>query len=418
MTVERILIVCENASAKFGGEAILPLHYFRYLRARGLDVHLVTHARTQAELQQLLPDEQDRIHYTPDTRFRKFLEKIAAPFPSAIKHFTFRLLGRILSGISARKLVRSLVAEHQIQIVHQPTPVSPREFSLIYNVGAPVVIGPMNGNITYPPGFQAFQNPLVRTFIKIGRLPTAILNYLIPGKLRAAALLVANSRTAEALPRGSKNKTQTLVENGVDLKIWTNSQSAIHTPHSAINFVFSGRLVDWKGIQYLLTAFATVTQQIPSAHLDILGSGPMLAPLKKQADELHLADKITFHGWQSQPACARIFHLSHVFVLPSLYECGGAVVLEALAGGLPVIATNWGGPADYVTGEVGILVTPESPQKFPDHLAAAMLQLANHPELRQQLSQAAPRRAAQFDWNQKIEEILKIYTHAAAKPAL
>ncbi len=80
-------------------------------------------------------------------------------------------------------------------------------------------------------------------------------------------------------------------------------------------------------------------------------------------------------------------------VLPSLYECGGAVVLEAMAMGLPVVATKWGGPADYLDESTGILIEPTGRESFINELAEAMIRLAQSPELRAQLGQAARTRA-------------------------
>jgi glycosyltransferase involved in cell wall biosynthesis len=104
---------------------------------------------------------------------------------------------------------------------------------------------------------------------------------------------------------------------------------------------------------------------------------------------------------------------SDVLVLPSLLECGGAVVLEAMSMELPVIATNWGGPRDYLDTSCGILVEPESPKAFIDALAAAMIQLANHPEVRQTMGKAGRQQILEhFNWDAKVNRILEIYQEA------
>ncbi len=315
-----------------------------------------------------------------------------------------------------------MIAEHRIDIVHQPIPVSPKESSLLYNLGVPVVIGPMNGGMSYPPGFTRSQGTITSGFMRIGRLFSGLMNRLMPGKLRADTLLVANDRTRAALPGGTRGQIITLVENGVDLSIWSMADHAGHHPadHAAdptgpTRFAFTGRLVDWKAVDILLDAFARVIAAT-DATLDILGSGPMRPALEAQARALGIDRQVKFHGWVAQPQCAAMLRAVDALVLPSLYECGGAVVLEAMAVGLPVIATNWGGPADYLDATCGILVTPKSREQFTAHLAEAMLKLAQSPTLRQEMGHAGRRRVQEaFDWERKADTILDIYRQAMSR---
>ncbi|HZL37503.1 MAG TPA: glycosyltransferase family 4 protein [Tepidisphaeraceae bacterium] len=407
----RVLIVAEHASAKFGGEAILPLHYFRVLRQRGVEVWLIVHSRTREELTSLFADDLDRITFIPDTKLHRLLYHLGRPLPGQVRHFTLGFLSRLSSQIRARRVARRLIGEHRINVVHQPIPVSPRESSLLHGLGVPVVIGPMNGGMRYPPGFSGSQGFATRTFMRTGRMFSGLINRLMPGKRRAAVLLVANERTRLALPPGVKGRIVTLVENGVDLSLWTPRERNAE-PAGSTRFVFTGRLVDWKAVDLLLEAFARVVAQTP-ATLDILGNGPMRESLESQAARLGLGDAVKFHGWVAQAQCAARLADSDVLVLPSLYECGGAVVLEAMAVGLPVIATDWGGPADYLDDTCGILVPPKSREQFIEALAAAMLKLARSPELRGEMGMRGRKKVEEaFDWERKADRILEIYRQA------
>jgi glycosyltransferase involved in cell wall biosynthesis len=99
-----------------------------------------------------------------------------------------------------------------------------------------------------------------------------------------------------------------------------------------------------------------------------------------------------------------------------LYECGGAVVLEGMAVGLPVIATNWGGPADYLNESCGILVDPATRESFIEGLANAMIKLAKDPELRLSMGRAARLRVErEFDWQRKVDKTLEIYEEAVRR---
>ena len=409
MSSPRVLIVAEHASAKFGGEAILPLHYFRRLRARGVEAWLIVHARTQAELSALLPQEADRIIYIPDTWAHRLLYTLSKPFPRVIQLYTFEFVMGLLTQILARRIARRLVREQRIDVVHQPIPVSPKLSSILHKLGAPVVIGPMNGGMTYPEAFRRLEGPAVRLFLRVGRWSAQLVNRLMPGKLRAELLLVANERTRVALPAGVRGRVVELVENGVDLTLWQPAQSSEHT--GPVRFVFAGRLVDWKAVDLLLAAFARLTTP---ATLAVIGSGPEQPRLEEQAKTLGVAERITFHGWQAQPDAAKLLQAADAFVLPSLFECGGAVVLEAMATGLPVIATDWGGPADYLDPSCGILIPPTGREEFIVGLTEAMAKLAAAPELRRQLGAAGRAKAVQlYDWERKIDRILELYREVA-----
>jgi glycosyltransferase involved in cell wall biosynthesis len=406
----RVLIVSEHASVRFGGEAILPWHYFRYLRRRGVEAWLIVHERTRDELVGLLPGEADRMHFLPDTALNKAAWRASRFLPARIAHFSVGYVSRVSTQRAARELARRLIAKHHIDVVHQPIPVSPREPSLLYGLGVPVVIGPMNGNMTYPPGFA---DGAVGSVVGATRKSSDLMNRLSPGKLRAAALLVANERTRQALPAGAKGEVVTLIENGVDLSIWSPPEE--RPPHNGpARFIFLGRLVDWKAVDLLLEALARVRADQPPV-LEILGDGVMRASLEAQAERLGLSDRVTFSGWQTQAECARRLREADALVLPSLYECGGAVVLEAMACGLPVVATAWGGPLDYLDASCGILVPPDSREALIAGLADGLGRLASDPDLRGRLGRAGRQRVErEFDWENKIDDILSVYRRVIA----
>jgi len=415
----RIVIVAQNASTKFGGESLLPVNYFRILRSRQIETWLVVHARTQAELEGLFPEEHDRMHFVPDTWLHRLLNNCGQFIPARVNEFTFGLLSHLYTQMLQRRIVRRLVSEHQIDVVHEPTPVSATIPSLMFGLGVPVVMGPMNTSVKFPLAFRSRQNRSVDILIAIGYQFVDFFNSLFPGKIKAETMLVANDRTKQALPTGVQGTIIELVENGVDFSVWRSDSTASKQPNQQINFVFLGRLADWKGVDLLLEAFATVAAQT-DAVLEIIGDGEMRGELEAQTARLGIDSRVVFSGWLSQEECARKLQQAHVLVLPSLREPGGAVVMEAMAVGLPVIATNWGGPADYLDSTSGILVEPASKEGFINGLTDAMLKLAKSPKLRQSMGTAGRERVRQnFDWERKVDRILEIYqetlTHSPPK---
>jgi hypothetical protein len=123
--------------------------------------------------------------------------------------------------------------------VHQPIPVSPKTPSLMYHLGVPVVIGPLNGGMEYPPAFRREQGLLARLALVLGRAIANLFNLFLPGKRLARLILVANGRTKKALPSGIKGQVVELVENGVDFRIWQKSVTA-KSINAPIRFVFVG----------------------------------------------------------------------------------------------------------------------------------------------------------------------------------
>jgi len=415
----KILIVAEHASANFGGEAAIPLHYFRVLRKRGEEVWLLSHSRTRRELAELFPGDE-RILYVADTVWHRSMWRIGQCLPEQIAYLTTGFLSRIATQLSQRRVVRALIRDQGIDVVHQPIPVSPREPSLLFGFGVPVVIGPMNGGMDYPPGFHRERRGLERLLMTVGRVSATAMNVLMPGKRRAALLLVANQRTREALPPSVSANIGELPENGVDLSLW-RAQQGLDAPADAgiVTFVFMGRLVGWKSVDLLLRAFASARLKTPM-RLWILGDGEERARLQAIAAELDLvrggseeAGAAHFAGWLSQSACMERLDAADCLVLPSLLECGGAVVLEAMSLGKPVIATAWGGPLDYLDASCGILVPANSRDGLVEGIAAAMVKLANSPATRRSMgTRALARVRAEYSWDVKVDRMMGFYAQA------
>lgn len=416
--MHRVLIVAEHASAKFGGEAILPLHYYRVLRARKVPVWLLVHERTAAELTALYPQDGLQLLFIPDTWLHKTLWRISQWMPARLAGFTTGFAMRIATQIEQKKLIRTLVRREGITVIHQPMPVSPKEPSLIYGFGVPVVIGPMNGGMDYPPPFVGMQGRFERFTLAAGRGLANAMNRIFPGKRKAASLLVANERTKLALPSCIvPTGCSVLVENGVDLSLWrdTGSEKTRGSNDGTTHFVFMGRLVDWKAVDILLEAFARAATFGPMS-LDIIGDGVDRGSLERLAQNFQIlgdhkaVGKVHFAGWLSQAECAVRVTKADALVLPSLMECGGAVVLEAMALSLPVIATKWGGPVDYLDESCGILVEPTSRAALVTGLADAMHSLSSDPEKRIRMGLAARERVVKhFDWEVKVDQIMDIY---------
>jgi colanic acid/amylovoran biosynthesis glycosyltransferase len=147
-------------------------------------------------------------------------------------------------------------------------------------------------------------------------------------------------------------------------------------------FVQAGRLIEKKGLPVTLRAFAVFLREHPDARLTIAGEGPLLGGLQKVCLELNIDGHVSFTDFISQEQLREIYYASHIFLHPSQMGHDGNQegipnsMLEAMASGLPVFATQHGGiPEAIENGVSGVLV----PERDHETLAAALLDAAKDP---------------------------------------
>ncbi|MEM8556265.1 MAG: glycosyltransferase family 4 protein [Bacteroidota bacterium] len=174
-------------------------------------------------------------------------------------------------------------------------------------------------------------------------------------------------------------------------------------------FAFVGRLSKVKGADWLLRALAKTTAPL---HLDVVGDGELSGRLPTLADELGVADRVTFHGWVEPGDVAGIVAQARAVLGPSLWpEPAGLTALEAAANGRAFVAGASGGFLDSVVdGETGLLVPPGDDAA----LAAALDRLAGDYDLAVRLGAAGSERAAsQFRWADHVAAMGALYAEAA-----
>ena len=404
----KVLIVAENVSARFGGESMLPLHYFRLLLKRGIDVRLTVHARVREELELLFPNDLERIYFIDDLWIQKKLYAMGMTLPRRMAEISLHWMVHLITALRQRKVVRRLVKKGDVNVVHQPIPVSPRQPSIIFGVGAPVIIGPMNGGMSYPPAFSYMEKRFERFAVSLGRTLAAIMNLVLPGKRFASLLLVANERTRLSLPSTATKHVEFLVENGVDSIAWNE---VAKNPESTEppTFIFLGRLVDWKGVDLLLEAISQVVN-VRDVRLKIVGDGEEMDHLVQLASELRVDNRVQFFGFLPQAECIQHLNSARALVLPSLYECGGAVVLEAMCSGTAVIATRWGGPKDYLNECCGIMIDPDGRESMIRQIREAIVKLIDDQLLAEEMGRHGKDLVMhEYSWQKKIDQIIEFY---------
>jgi glycosyltransferase involved in cell wall biosynthesis len=165
-----------------------------------------------------------------------------------------------------------------------------------------------------------------------------------------------------------------------------------------------GRLVPIKGFDLLARALPAVVAQIPSARVLLVGDGAERAYLGAIASSMGVTERLQMTGETED--MTSYLAAADVVAVPSRNEGMGRVIVEAMALGLPVVATAVGGIPDVVTdGECGRLVEPED----VDALGAALIELGRDPALRRKLGEAAVRRAEAFSTAVASEKLLAVY---------
>lgn len=162
----------------------------------------------------------------------------------------------------------------------------------------------------------------------------------------------------------------TVVPNVLDSVFFTSCHSATE-PQPGFQFITAGHLIPRKNHEIVIKTFAKLPY--PDARLVICGDGPLRQELETLAQTLNVQDRVCFLGNVSRELLAQKYHESSCFVLASRLETFGVVYIEAMACGLPVIATRCGGPEDFVTPENGCLIDCDSPDQLESAMKEAYL---------------------------------------------
>jgi len=178
-------------------------------------------------------------------------------------------------------------------------------------------------------------------------------------------------------------------------------------------FAQAGRLIEKKGLPVTLRAFSTLLKQLPNSTLTIAGEGPLLAELQNLARELKIAERVSFTGFVSQKQLREIYYRSQIFVHPSQTGRDGNQegvpnsMLEAMATGLPVFATEHGGiPEAIESGVSGVLV----PERDDEALVRALLNATQDPSFLSRIGHAGASAVREnFDLSVQAQRLEEIY---------
>ena len=260
--------------------------------------------------------------------------------------------------------------------------------------------------------------PLVVTFHNLwptnaGALARLGLRWTLRESCRQVAVSRAVLDSVEAvtgpLPGGL------VIPNAIEWKAFaslpsrTESRQALGIEADAFVVGFAGRLTPVKGAQVLLEAARTLVPCIPGLIVLMAGEGPERAELEQQASDL--GNHIRWMG--AVPDIRLLFAAADAWCVPSLAEGGGIVALEAMAAGLPVVASAVGGLVEIIDpGQTGIL----TPAGDASATAEALRRFAKDPEFRQQLgTQAAEAARRRSGPEESVRQLVDVYREAIGR---
>jgi glycosyltransferase involved in cell wall biosynthesis len=220
-----------------------------------------------------------------------------------------------------------------------------------------------------------------------------------------ASVVIANSRGLHDLAASFDSTIDIpIIPNGVDLEKFSSLAHDWSPPH----LLSVGRVVHQKGLDLGLQALAGLKDM--EWEWDIAGDGPALSLLQAMVADQGLQDRVHFLGWQTQEQLRQLYSAANLFLFPSRHEGMPNAILEAMASGLPVVATRISGNEELVAdSETGSLVPAEDVESLRESLRV----LLPRAELREEMGRAARRRVEQdFSWNNVAQQYQSMLQNA------
>lgn len=204
-----------------------------------------------------------------------------------------------------------------------------------------------------------------------------------------------------------------IIPNGIHLDRFT--QNAVPFPEwrdGKQNILFLGRFEKRKGAKYLLRAIPAIREQHPNTRFIFVGEGRLRPGFQRFVERKGWRD-VVFTGYVPEEDKVRYFASADIFCAPSTGgESLGIVLLEAMAAGKPVVASNISGYRTVINAGIdGLLTTPRSSSE----LASALGQLLKHDALRQRLSQAGQQKIHEYAWPHVAAQVLNFYQEVMAE---
>lgn len=378
------------------------------------DVWVITHDQNRTAIEEQLRHEplaSVKFHFVGLPRWMD-------PFMRAMGSLhIYAYLWQWAAYFAARRLHRQI----QFDVAHQLTYENDWMASII---GAllPVsyVRGPCGGAHRIPGPFLRQFAPRARWAERVRSFGQWVFRhdpFFVISQSRAKVIMACNKEAEQGVARRWRHKVRMMPINAISADELAPPHP--HTREDKFRVLSAGRLVPLKGFDLALRAFKIFADKCPCADFTIVGEGPELQALQELIRGLGLEGRARIEARLPREQYMATMRNCHVFLFLSLRDGGGQVVIEAMAGGRPIIGLGLGGPALYINEGCGIKIPAHSPEQVVREAAAAMQLLGRDSDLCERLGRGARQRAAEvYDWDRISEQIMKIYENLVAKPSL
>ena len=411
----KVLLIVEQCNPIWSS---VPLEGYKYYEAiRSLvDVTLVTHERNESALAKTL-DEQKVIFIRESDSLKKY--------HNLVSNFTYSgktkwpLYNALSYPVYAEfndkvyKKFKKQILNKEYDLVHVLTPMMPRYPAKIVRAckDTPFLLGPVNGGVPFPKSFGEVAKQEFAYFNFLRAIGRALIPGYVETYRKADRILAGSTYTLNFLKKTfslDDEKISLFYENGISKNFFTHLKE--EKEDNVVNLLFVGRLVPYKGADMLIEAISKLSENVQGkVRLFIVGDGSEKTNLERKVNEMKLNNIVSFTGWVKQQETLEYYKKSDIFCFPSVREFGGAVVLEAMACGLPCIVVNNGGIGEYVTENTGFKIEPNSREYVIEELTNKINNLVLDNNLRLQMSANSVERVKEFEWGYKGKKIVEMY---------
>jgi len=417
----RILLIAEACNPTWTSVPLVGYNFARALAARpDLRVTLVSHVRNREALSADPIAKMAELHFIdnewlarPMHQLSKWIrggQGLSWTIDTALAWPSYMVFEP-----EVNRRFRERLDKREFDLIHRVTPLSPTIGSpLAALTDVPMLIGPLNGGLPWPREYPELRKQEREWLVPVRRLYKVLPHYRSTYE-HLAGVIAGSRHTAKEIPPYFRGQRHYLPENGVDTRRFPLAKSWPE-PSGRFRFITVGRLVPYKGFDLIIEAMAR-SRILQECDLWIIGEGPQRPALEALVIQHGLLGNVQMRGWLRQQQLAEELGWSQAFVFPSLREFGGGVALEAMARGLPAIIVDYGGPAELVTPESGILLPMKPRAALIDSLQQAMEALVGDPERCRKLGAAASDQVRRdFTWEAKAGKIVGIYRQVLDQP--